>query len=82
MNADPRRIHRRQRSGPIQSPPAFPPLAALGRWAARKVHGNRRSSEGYLLTRARYVDEDQEWRLGQCYLGLLGLPLFPPVSST
>jgi hypothetical protein len=58
------------------SPVAAPPLAALGRWAARKVHGNCRSAEGHLLTRTFYVDEDQEWRLGQSYLGLLGLPFF------
>lgn len=57
------------------SPLQIPPLEGLGRWAARKVHGNRRSSQGYLLTASAYIDEDQEWQLGQAYLGLLALPL-------
>jgi hypothetical protein len=60
----------------LLSPLAIPPLPWLGRWATRMVHGNKRSSQGYLLTKKRYLDEDQEWRLGQAYLGLLGIPLF------
>jgi hypothetical protein len=51
-------------------------LKALGRRATRFVHGNRRSAGGLLLTRDYYLEEDQEWRLGQCYVGLLGLPFF------
>ena len=51
-------------------------LKALGRWAAQRVHGNRRSAGGLLLTRRYYLEDDQEWRLGQCYLGLLGIPYF------
>jgi len=51
-------------------------LKALGRWATRRVHGNRRSAGGLLLTRLYYLEDDQEWRLGQSYLGLLGFPLF------
>ncbi|QAY77792.1 hypothetical protein [Sphingosinicella sp. BN140058] len=58
------------------SPLAIPPLPAIGRWAARKVHGNRRSTDGYLLTERHFIDEDTEWRLGQAYLGVLGFPLF------
>jgi hypothetical protein len=71
-------ISLQQRVKSMLSPLALPPFAALGRWAARKVHGNARSTEGHLLTRTAYIDEDQEWRLGQAYLGLLGLPVFLP----
>ena len=51
-------------------------LKALGRRVTRLVHGDRRSASGLLLTRRYYLEDDQEWRLGQCYLGLLGLPFF------
>lgn len=63
----------------MQSPLAIPPLKRVGLWMARKVHGNRRSSQGYLLTERHYFDEDQEWRLGQGYLGMAGLPALPIV---
>lgn len=46
-------------------------MKALGRWATRKVHGNSRSRDGYLLTKRHYLDDDQEWRLGLCYVGLV-----------
>lgn len=62
------------------SPLALPPLKRIGRWTARKVHGNARSAQGYLLTKSHWIDEDQEWQLGQSYLGMLGLPVFPIVS--
>jgi hypothetical protein len=51
-------------------------LKALGRRATRIVHGGRRSAGGLLLTGRYYLEDDQEWRLGQCYLGLLGFPFF------
>lgn len=51
-------------------------LKALGRRATRLVHGNLRSASGLLLTRYNYLEDDQEWRLGQSYLGLLGFALF------
>jgi hypothetical protein len=63
----------------VQSPLASPPLKRIGRWTARKVHGDRRSAQGYLLTRSHYLDEAQEWRVGQGYLGMLALPVFPLV---
>jgi hypothetical protein len=63
------------------SPLALAPLPALGFWAARKVHGDLRSSEGYLLTSRHFIERDQEWRLGQAYLGLLGLPLFVLIAA-
>jgi hypothetical protein len=44
---------------------------------ARKVHGNRRSSHGFLLTHRHYLHEDQEWRIGQGYLGMLALFALP-----
>lgn len=51
-------------------------LKWLGRRMTRLVHGNRRSAGGLLLTRDHYLEDDQEWRLGQCYAGLLGIPAF------
>jgi hypothetical protein len=51
-------------------------LKALGRRATRIVHGDRRSSGGLLLTGSYYLEDDQEWRLGQSYVGLLGFPFF------
>ena len=61
----------------MMSPLALPPLRRLGRWTARKVHGGERSRDGHLLTRRHYLDEAQEWRVGQGYLGMLALPVFP-----
>ena len=51
-------------------------LKSLGRWATRLVHGNRRGMTGLLLTRHHYLEDEQEWRLGQSYLGLLGFAVF------
>jgi len=58
------------------SPLRFPPLYDLGLWVTQRVHGRRRSSQGYLLTAKHYLTSDDEWRLGQSYLGALGLPLY------
>ena len=55
-------------------------LQALGCWVTRKVHGDVRSPEGYLLTRRHFLVEDQESRLGQTYLGMLGMPLFVAIG--
>ena len=41
-----------------------------------KLHGDDRSPEGFLLTRRKYVDSDQELALGQSYLGLSGFLIF------
>lgn len=42
----------------------------------RKIHGNVRSSQGYLLTKNHYLTRGQEWRLGQSYLGMMGMGLW------
>ena len=49
-------------------------LKRLGRRATAVVHGRLRSRSGLLLTGDHYIEEDQEWRLGQSYLGLVGFP--------
>jgi len=51
-------------------------LKRLGRRATAAVHGRSRSRSGLLLARDFHIEEDQEWRLGQSYLGLLGVPFF------
>ena len=51
-------------------------LERAARAVCRLVHGNRRSRDGYLLTRAYWMDGDQEVRTGKSYLGLAGLILF------
>jgi hypothetical protein len=58
------------------SPLRLPPLVWIGKSITQKVHGNLRSKEGYLLTKTHFIEEEEEWRLGQAYLGLLGLPLY------
>jgi len=58
------------------SPFAIPPLPRLGRWMTQKVHGNVRSAEGFILTKNSYIDPDTEWRVGQAYLGVAGLPIY------
>jgi hypothetical protein len=63
----------------MMSPFGIPPLALIGRWMTRKVHGNRRSIDGYLLIGKYYADKEQEWRLGvrRCRLVIcLWLPQF------
>ena len=51
-------------------------LARIGTAVAEKVHGRRRTGEGYLVVRDRYLFADQERALGWCYLGLPGAPIF------
>jgi hypothetical protein len=48
-------------------------LPQLGRWAAQLIHGKERSPQGHLLTKKHVIEEDQEWRLGQAYIGMLGI---------
>lgn len=56
-------------------------LKRLGRWAAGKVHGSERSSEGYLIAGEHYLLEEQEWRVGLCYLGLFGILIFAVIIT-
>lgn len=41
-------------------------------WIVRKIHGDRRSGQGFLLLKQNYVLPDQERALGWSYIGLLG----------
>lgn len=51
-------------------------LSRPGRAVVRAVHGDDRTSEGYLRIGDFYVLPEQEPVLGACYLGLLPAPLF------
>jgi hypothetical protein len=51
-------------------------LSRPGRAVARAVHGDSRTSEGYLRLGRAYVLPEQETALGLCYLGLPAGPLF------
>lgn len=62
---------------PAPSPLRWRVFVFLGHQTTRLVHGNRRSNEGELMTRRHYLTAEVEWRLGQTYLGLLGLLALP-----
>ena len=51
-------------------------LSRPGRAVVRAVHGDSRTSEGYLRIGSCYVLPEQEPVLGTCYLGLLPALLF------
>jgi hypothetical protein len=53
-----------------------PMLKRLGLRVTALVHGRRRSRAGLLLTGRSYIEPDQEWRLGQSYLGMSGFAVF------
>lgn len=53
------------------------PLVPLGRWAARLVHRAKDTTDGGLISRRYFIPEDVAWRLGQAYLGMLGLLALP-----
>jgi hypothetical protein len=42
----------------------------------RRIHGEARSADGFLLLREHFLDPVQERLLGRCYLGLAGAPIF------
>ena len=53
------------------------PLLPLGRWAARLIHRAKDGPDGSLMSRKHIIPGDVAWRLGQAYLGMLGLLALP-----
>lgn len=53
------------------------PLVPLGRWATRKLHRATDGPEGGLVSAKYYITKDVARRLGQAYLGALGLLALP-----
>ncbi len=62
---------------PDPSPLRWRPLVVLGRKIAQLVHGNKRNDQEELLTTRYCLTDEVEWRLGQTYLGLIGLLALP-----
>ncbi len=53
------------------------PLRRFGQFIAFKAHGRNLDADGSLLTRKHRIQEDDIWRLGQAYFGILGLLALP-----
>ena len=53
------------------------PLVPLGRWVTRLLHRAEDVPDGAMLSARHYIPEDVAWRLGQAYLGALGLLALP-----
>jgi hypothetical protein len=53
------------------------PLVPLGRAATRLIHRAQGTADGAMLSARHYIAEDVAWRLGQAYIGALGLLALP-----
>jgi len=53
------------------------PLLPLGRWATRRLHRAKEGPAGGLISEKHFIPEDVAWRLGQAYLGMVGLIALP-----
>jgi hypothetical protein len=53
------------------------PLVPLGRFATRLIHRARECPDGSMVSSRHHIPEDVAWRLGQAYVGLLGLLSLP-----
>jgi hypothetical protein len=62
---------------PSPSPLRFRLFTFVGRKITQLIHGKQRNAEGHLKTRRHLLTEEVEWRLGQTYLGLVGLLAIP-----
>lgn len=52
-------------------------MPQLGEWAAQLAHGRITNIDGDLLAQKFRIPRDDIWRLGQAYLGMLGLLALP-----